>query len=88
MDYNVNFSPDNKWIVYTSEHNGNTDLYALRNGKTNEQSFPLTPDKGFDDQASFSPYGKQIVFMSTRSGNTSLWIMPFNALSPSSKTEQ
>jgi Tol biopolymer transport system component len=88
MDYNASFSPDNKWIVYTSEHNGNTDLYALQNGKTDQQSIRLTTDKGADDQASFSPDGKEIVFMSTRSGNASLWIMPFDALSPSSKTEQ
>jgi Tol biopolymer transport system component len=87
MDYNASFSPDNKWIVYTSEHNGNTDLYALQKGKTDEQSIRLTTDKGADDQASFSPDGKQIVFMSTRSGNASIWLMPFNALSPSSKTE-
>ncbi len=88
MDYNASFSPDNKWIVYTSEHNGNTDLYALQNGKTDEQSIRLTTDKGADDQASFSPTGKQIVFMSTRSGNASLWIMPFDAISPSTKAEQ
>ncbi|WP_165957991.1 PD40 domain-containing protein [Segetibacter sp. 3557_3] len=88
MDYNASFSPGNKWIVYTSEHNGNTDLYALQNGKTDEHSIRLTTDKGVDDQATFSPDGKQIVFMSTRSGNASLWIMPFNALAPSSKTEQ
>ena len=88
MDYNANFSPDNKWIVYTSEHNGNTDLYALQNGKTDGHRIRLTTNTGADDQASFSPDGKQLVFMSTRSGNASLWIMPFNALSPSSKTEQ
>jgi len=88
MDYNANFSPDNKWIVYTSEHNGNTDLYALQNGKTDEQSIRLTTDKGADDQASFSPDGKQIVFMSTRSGNASLWIMPFDAIAPSKNAEQ
>jgi len=29
LDYNAGYSPDERWLVFTSDRGGNTDLYAL-----------------------------------------------------------
>src|SRR6267142_1909638 len=74
FDYNASFSPDGKWIVFTSERSGSCDIYRVRvDGSGLER---LTDDPAYDDQASFSPDGKQLVFVSTRAGGTDdLWTM-------------
>jgi Tol biopolymer transport system component len=76
FDYNPSFSPDGKWIVFTSERNGSgeADLYRVRvDGSGLER---LTDDPALDDQAAFSPDGNQIAFVSTRGAhNASIWIL-------------
>ena len=55
FDYNASFSPDGKWIVFTSERNGlgQADLYRVhQDGSALER---LTNDPALDDQAAFSP---------------------------------
>jgi Tol biopolymer transport system component len=76
FDYNASFSPDGKWIVFTSERNGSgqADLYRVRvDGSGLER---LTDDPAVDDQAAFSPDGNQIAFVSTRGAHTAnIWIL-------------
>src|SRR5437660_4017664 len=76
FDYNASFSPDGKWIVFTSERNGSgeADLYRVRvDGSGLER---LTDDPALDDQAAFSPDGNQVAFVSTRGAHTAnIWIM-------------
>ena len=76
FDYNASFSPDGKWIVFTSERNGSgqADLYRVRvDGSGLER---LTDDPALDDQAAFSPDGNQIAFVSTRGAHTAnIWIL-------------
>ncbi len=76
FDYNPSFSPDGKWIVFTSERNGSgeADLYRVHvDGSGLER---LTDDPALDDQAAFSPDGNQIAFVSTRGAhNASIWIL-------------
>jgi Tol biopolymer transport system component len=76
FDYNPTFSPDGKWIVFTSERNGSgeADLYRVHvDGSGLER---LTDDPALDDQAAFSPDGNQIAFVSTRGAhNASIWIL-------------
>jgi Tol biopolymer transport system component len=76
FDYNPSFSPDGKWIAFTSERNGSgqADLYRVHvDGSGLER---LTDDPALDDQAAFSPDGKQIAFVSTRGAhNASVWIL-------------
>src|ERR1700680_3566605 len=76
FDYNASFSPDGKWIVFTSERNGSgqADLYRVRvDGSGLER---LTDDPALDDQAAFSPDGNQIAFVSSRGAhNASIWIL-------------
>src|SRR5712692_9658623 len=76
FDYNPSFSPDGKWIVFTSERNGSgeADLYRVHvDGSGLER---LTDDPALDDQAAFSPDGNQIAFVSTRGAHTAnVWIL-------------
>src|SRR5437899_324093 len=76
FDYNASFSPDGKWIVFTSERNGygQADLYRVRvDGSGLER---LTADPAVDDQAAISPDGNQVAFVSTRGAHTAnVWIL-------------
>jgi TolB protein len=74
LDYNPAWSPDGKWIVFTSERAGSADLFRVRPDGTGLER--LTDDPAYDDQAAFSPDGKQIVFVTTRAdGTADLWIL-------------
>jgi Tol biopolymer transport system component len=73
-EYSPTFSPDRKWIVFTSERAGQSDIYRMHpDGSGREQ---LTDDPAFDDQGALSPDGKQLAFISTRGeGFANLWLL-------------
>jgi Tol biopolymer transport system component len=78
LDYDAVFSPDGKWVVFTSERRGNPDLYAI----DLEQEGTPTPQLLIDspvmeDQAAFSPDGSTLAFMSTHTGNADVYTIPF-----------
>src|SRR5438132_10810842 len=74
FDYSASFSPDGKWIVFTSERNGSADIYRVRvDGSGLER---LTDDPAYDDQASLSADGRQLAFVSSRgSGTNDIWVL-------------
>ena len=72
-DYNATFSPDGKWIYFTSERNGSADIYRVH--ADGEKLERLTDDAAFDDQAAVSPDGKSLAFVSSRSGHADVWIL-------------
>ena len=76
FDYNASFSPDGRWIVFTSERGGSgqADLYRVHpDGSGLER---LTDDPDLDDQAAISPDGGTVAFVSTRgSHNANIWIL-------------
>lgn len=76
LDYNASFSPDGRWLVFTSERNGNVDLYALdlEGGGTPVR---LTTHPGLDDAASFDSDGRRLAFVSTRDGDADIFVMAF-----------
>src|SRR5712671_8136628 len=48
FDYNASFSPDGKWIIFTSERAGSADIYRVHpDGSSLER---LTDDPAYDDQ--------------------------------------
>src|SRR5438309_7691008 len=53
LDYNPAWSPDGKWIVFTSERDGSADLYRAKPDGTAVER--ITDDRAYDDQAAFSP---------------------------------
>ena len=73
LDYNPAWSPDGRWIVFTSERNGSADLYRVKPDGTGLER--LTTNQAYEDQADVSPDGQKMVFVSTRAdGTADLWI--------------
>ncbi|MFA9391574.1 MAG: TolB family protein [Prolixibacteraceae bacterium] len=67
------WSPDNKYLVYCAERNGQYDVYRIPAEGGNEEQ--LTNTKGLDDGPEYSPDGKYIYFNSTRTGTMQIWRM-------------
>jgi Tol biopolymer transport system component len=67
------WSPDDKWLTYCAERNGNYDVYKIpaKGGK----EIRLTTAEGLDDGPEYSPDGKNIYFNSVRSGMMQIWRM-------------
>ena len=66
------FSPDDKWIVFTSLRSGDAELFAMR--ADGSGVVQLTRAKGYDGGPFFSPDGKRLVYRSDRAGNDLLQI--------------
>ena len=77
MDYNAQFSPNGKQIVFTSERGGRgqSDLYLANIDGTGVRQ--LTNDPAVDDAATWSPDGTRIAFVSTRgpTHRANIWIL-------------
>jgi TolB protein len=66
------YSPDGKWIVYTSNQTGDLELWATTpDGKDRCR---LTNTPGYDGGPFVSPDGKKVVYRSDRNGNDLLQI--------------
>ncbi len=65
-DYNPAFSPDGRWVVFTSDRHGTADLFAL---DLNDPGEPvrLSSSNAMEDAAAFSPDGRSLAFVSTES---------------------
>jgi TolB protein len=73
-EYSPSLSADGKWIVFTSEQAGQSDIFRVHpDGSGLEQ---LTSDPAFDDQGALSPDGTTLAFVSTRgAGNANIWLL-------------
>ena len=67
------WSPDNKYLVYTGERNGEFDIYKIASDGGKE--IRLTKANGLDDGSEYSSDGKYIYFCSTRTGKMQVWRM-------------
>ncbi len=84
-DYNPAFSPDGRWVVFTSDRHGTADLFVL---DLNDPGEPvrLSSSNAMEDAAAFSPDGRWLAFVSTESGNPDIFIMPFAPEEPDAAT--
>jgi Tol biopolymer transport system component len=74
LDYAPSHSSDGHWIIFTSERDGQAEIYRVHPDGTGLDR--LTNDPAFDDQAALSPDGKTLAFVSTRDGGTAnVWLM-------------
>jgi TolB protein len=71
--YMHGWSPDDKFLVYTAERNGEFDIYRMSVQGGQEQQ--LTTAKGLDDGPEYTPDGKYIYFNSNRNGTMQIWRM-------------
>jgi len=60
-------------IVFTSDRNGNADVYIANADGSGEKQ--LTKDDASDDQPVLSPDGASVVFISGRKGNNDVWLV-------------
>jgi TolB protein len=67
------WSPDNQFLLYTGERNGDFDIYKI--SKDGGKEIQLTNTKGLDDGSEYSSDGKYIYFNSARTGKMQLWRM-------------
>lgn len=86
LDYNAVFSPDGRWVVFTSERIGNVDLYALEL-EAGVAPVRLTYHRAMDDAATFSPDGRRIVFRSGRDGNMAVYVVDGDGRDPRRLTD-
>lgn len=66
------YSPDGRWIVFTSNRTGDLELFVMRPDGTG--AVQLTSTKGYDGGPFFSPDGKRLVYRSDRKGNDLLQV--------------
>ena len=72
-DYEPIFSPDGEYIIFTSDRDGNKEIYSLEL-ETNVIK-NLTNNLGDDWNPRFFHDGNKIVFQSTRDGNWEIYLM-------------
>ncbi len=66
------FSPDGKRVAFSSDREGNTDIWELDLASGGLRR--LTTDKADDWDPGYTPDGTQILWSSKRSGNFEIWI--------------
>lgn len=76
LDYDPVFSPDGKWLVFTSEREGMPRLYIQSADRAGRPRL-LVNSSSMQDQLAFSPDGKWCVFVSTHEGNADIYKLPF-----------
>lgn len=67
------WSPDDLWLTYCAERNGNYDVYKIP--AAGGEEIRLTSTEGLDDGPEYSPCGNYIYFNSVRSGTMQIWRM-------------
>ena len=72
-DYDARWSPDNRMIVFTSERDGNREIYIMNSDGSSQTR--LTHNDSPDYTPSWSPDGMKIVFVSERDGNAEIYVM-------------
>jgi Tol biopolymer transport system component len=67
------WSPDGKYIVFSSNNKGNYDIYVME--LESRKITQLTKEKSIDQYPEYSPDGNKIAFISDRSGEDQVWLM-------------
>jgi len=74
------YSPDGSQIVYTSDQDGQPELYRMNADGTGQTR--LTNHGAVDTHAAWSPDGSRIVFLSDRLGTFQVFVMPASGGTP------
>jgi len=75
------WSPDGRYILYTSERNGQFEIYRGTSDGSGEE-LQLTNNNNMDDGSEYTPDGQFIYFNSDRSGGMRLWRMDADGKNP------
>ncbi|NEM97704.1 S41 family peptidase [Pontibacter burrus] len=63
---NPHFSPDGKWIAFTAQYDGNTDVYLIPTEGGQPQRLTWHPYS--DEVTGWAPDGQSVIFVSSREG--------------------
>lgn len=69
----IRFSPDNRFILYTSATLGSADVWTIGVNGAGARALTMRPSD--DSAGDYSPDGSTIAFVSNQSGNHELWLM-------------
>ena len=75
------WSPDGRYILYTSKRNNQFEIYRGNSDGSGEE-LQLTDNDSMDDGSEYTPDGKYIYFNSSRSGGMRLWRMDEDGKNP------
>jgi Tol biopolymer transport system component len=67
------FGPTDEWIVFTSDRDGNQEIYRMEPDGSNQAN--LTNNPGNDFYAAGEPGGTRVAFTSDRDGNLDIFLM-------------
>jgi Tol biopolymer transport system component len=73
VDVEPSWSPGGTKIAFTTNRDGNFEVYVMNDDGSNPQR--LTTDPASDNNPLWSPRGDLIAFLSTRDGNSEIYIM-------------
>jgi len=79
------WSPDGRYILYTSQRNNQFEIYRGNSDGTGEE-LQLTNNNSMDDGSEYTPDGKHIYFNSNRTGAMCLWRMDSDGKNPKQVT--
>lgn len=77
LDYDATFSPDGRWVVFCSERDGNSELYAQDLSKSDPPR-QLTRGPFMAAAPAFTPDGKTLLFVGDHEGNADIFSIPFD----------
>lgn len=87
------FSPDGQWLAFTSERDGNPEIYVMNTSCLHTKirckdadAIRLTNNAFVDDQAAWSPDSNHIVFQSNRDGDFEIYSMNSDGSHPTRLT--
>ena len=72
-NFNPAWSPDGRQLAFTSNRDGNYEIYVMNADGSNQRR--ITFDPATDAEPSWSPDGQRIVFETNRDGNYELYVM-------------
>jgi TolB protein len=73
MDCWPAWSPDGKRIAFTSNRDGNYEIYLMNADGSGQRN--LTQHPASDNFAAFSPDGRRLAFLSNRDGGYGIYVM-------------
>jgi Tol biopolymer transport system component len=73
LDYWPAWSPDGKAIAFTSNRDGNYEIYVMTADGGSQRNVSMHP--GQDNFAAWSPDGRRLAFVSNRSGDHAIYIL-------------
>jgi len=74
------YSPDSKWVLFSSNRSGNLDLWASSTETENVRR--ITDDAAEDWDPAFTPDGKNVLWSSSRGGHFEIWTADTDGSNP------